>query len=158
MNPFYTNMFNCYMYLAVEDRKSENPFVGHVLSDEWNPYHYIRESASAVKAKKEDVEKVGIVSEEVTLIKSTVVKATKNSKDDAKSIQDEEDVQREVPNSATEKELKEVVTDIEKEYSVFESMGDIPSKHSLLFPLPVEESDLDLLFSYVNQSLMTASN
>ena len=33
-NPSYTNMFNHYMYLEVEDRNGANPFVGHVLSDE----------------------------------------------------------------------------------------------------------------------------
>ena len=32
MNPSYTIMFN-HMYLEVEDRKSANPFVGHVLND-----------------------------------------------------------------------------------------------------------------------------
>ena len=39
MNPSHTNMFNLKMHLGVEDRKSLSPFVGHVLSDEWNPYH-----------------------------------------------------------------------------------------------------------------------
>ena len=34
---------------------------------------------------------------------------------------------------------------------------DTPSKPSLIFPLPVEESDPDSLISSVNQSLMTAS-
>ena len=37
-------------------------------------------------------------------------------------------------------------------------MGEAPSKTSLIFPLPVEESDPDLLISYVHQSLMTASD
>ena len=60
----------------------------------------------------------------------------------------------EVPNAAIEKELKEVVVDIEKEYVVFESMGEAPLKPLLIFPLPVEESDI----SYVKQSLMKASN
>ena len=40
------------MYLAIEDRKSENPFVGDVLSDEWNPYYYVKEPGSAVQVKK----------------------------------------------------------------------------------------------------------
>ena len=40
----------------------------------------------------------------------------------------------------------------------FESMGAALSKHSLIFSLPVKESDSDLLISYVNQSLMIASN
>ena len=54
--------------------------------------------------------------------------------------------------------MKEVVVDIEKEYGVSESMGDTPSKPSLFLPLSVEQSDPDLLISFVNQSLMTASD
>ena len=46
-NPSYINMFNHYIYLAVDDRKSANTFVGHVLNDEWNPYHYLNESGFA---------------------------------------------------------------------------------------------------------------
>ena len=42
----------------------------------------------------------------------------------------------------------EVVVDIKKECGVSESMGDTPSKSSLIFPLPVEESNPDLLISY----------
>ena len=53
----------------------------------------------------------------------------------------------EVPNAATEKELKEVVVDIEKEY-----------EPSLMFPLDLEESDPDSLISYVNQLFMRASD
>ena len=41
----------------------------------------------------------------------------------------------EVPNAATEKELEEGVLDIEKEYSVSESMREALSKPSLIFPL-----------------------
>ena len=41
------------MSLAVEDRKSANPFVGHELSDEWNPYHYVKESGSVNEPKKD---------------------------------------------------------------------------------------------------------
>ena len=37
-------------------------------------------------------------------------------------------------------------------------MGEAPSKPSLIFPLPVEENDPDSLISYVNQSLITASD
>ena len=37
-------------------------------------------------------------------------------------------------------------------------MGEAPSKPSLIFPLPVKESDPDSSISYVNQSLMTASD
>ena len=36
-------------------------------------------------------------------------------------------------------------------------MEETPSKPSLIFPLPVEESDPDLLISYVQQLLMSAS-
>ena len=42
-NPYYTNMFNHYKYLAVEDRKRVNPFVGHVRIDKPIPYHYVKE-------------------------------------------------------------------------------------------------------------------
>ena len=145
------------MYLAVDDTKSVNPFVGHVLSDEWNPYHYEKESGSLNQPKEKDLEKSGTVSEEGTLIKSTVEKAAEITKDDVKAIQDKKDVQIEVPNAATEKELKEVVVDIEKEYDVSESMGEVPLKPLLISPLPLEESDHDSLISYVNYSLMKAT-
>ena len=60
-------------------------------------------------------------------------KATEITKDDIKTIQDEKDIQIEVPKATTEKELKEVVVDIEKEYGVSE--GEVSSKPSLIFPL-----------------------
>ena len=146
------------MYLVVEERKSANPFVGHVLSNEWNTYHYVKEKNSANQPKEKDVEKVGAVYEESTLIKSTAEKVTEITKDDAKTVQDEKDIQMEVPNAATEKELKEVVVDIEKTYNNFESMGEAPIKPMFIFPLSLEQSDHDLLMSYVNQSLITASD
>ena len=155
MNASYTNMFNNYMYLAVEDRKSANLFVGHVLSDEWNPYHYVKKSAN--KSKEKDVEKVGKASEEGTLIKSTVDKATKIAKDDAKTIQDEKDIQMEASIAATEKELKDILVNIENEYNASESMEEAPLKPLFIFPLPLKQSDPDSLISYVNQSLMRAS-
>ena len=37
-------------------------------------------------------------------------------------------------------------------------MGEAPSKLILIFPIPVEENDPDSLISYVNQSLMTATD
>ena len=49
----------------------------------------------------------------------------------------------EVPNAATEKDLRKVVVDFEKEYGVYESMGEAPLKPSLVFPSPVEQSDPD---------------
>ena len=61
-----------------------------MLSDEWNPYHYAKESGFANKLKEEDVEKIGTVFEEGTWIKSTVEKAFKITKDDAKTIQNED--------------------------------------------------------------------
>ena len=99
--PSYQNEFNRYMYLAVEDNK-------HWMSDEWNPYYYEKESGSAVQPKGKDVEKVGTVSEEGTLIKSTVEKVIEITKDNAKTTQDEKDVLMDVPNAATEKELKKL--------------------------------------------------
>ena len=74
------------MYLAVEDRKSANPYVGHVMSADWDLYFYEKESSSTVQPKEMDVEKVGAASEEGTLIMSTVGKDTKITKDDAKTI------------------------------------------------------------------------
>ena len=53
----------------------------------------------------------------------------------------------EVANAATEKGL-EVVIDTEKEYGVYE-LGDMPLNPSFIFPLPVEESDVDSLISYM---------
>ena len=78
MNPYYTNMFNHYIYLAVEDSKSANLVAGHVLSDKWNPYYYVKESGYAIQPKEKDVEKVGTAFEESTLIKSTVKKPLKS--------------------------------------------------------------------------------
>ena len=75
MNLSYTNMFHHYMYLEVEDRKNANPFVGHVLSAECNPYYYVKEPSSAVQPKEKDVEKVGAALGEGTCIKFTVEKS-----------------------------------------------------------------------------------
>ena len=47
----------------------------------------------------------------------------------------------EVPNAATEKELKEVVIDIDMEYSVCDSTSKALLKPSSILPLPVEVSD-----------------
>ena len=47
-------MFECYMYLAVENRESANQFLGHVLSDEWNPHYYENNSGFAVQPKEKD--------------------------------------------------------------------------------------------------------
>ena len=63
----------------------------------------------------------------------------------------------EVPNAATEKEMKENVVDIEKEYGVSQ-YGRSTIEALLIIPLPVKESDHDLLISYVNQSLMKTSD
>ena len=54
----------------------QNFFVGHVLSDEWNPYHYVKEADSVIQSKKECVEKDGAISKKATLIKSAVDKAS----------------------------------------------------------------------------------
>ena len=61
------------------------------------------------------------------------------------------------PIHLQKKTFKENEIDVEKEYSVSESVGEAKSKCSLIFPLPVEESDHDLLILYINQSLMTAT-
>ena len=42
-----------------------------MLSDEWNTYHYVKESGSDVQAIEKEVEKIVTVYEEGTLIKST---------------------------------------------------------------------------------------
>ena len=92
------------MNLAVQDRKSTNPYVGYVMSVQWDPYFYEKESIPAVQPKEKDVEKVGAASEEGTCIKSTVEKATEITMDDANTIQDEKDVLMQFPKAAMEKE------------------------------------------------------
>ena len=61
----------------------------------------------------------------------------------------------EVPNAATENRL-EVVIDIEKKYGASESMGNIPSEHSLIIPIPVEEGDAD--FDFICESIIDDSH
>ena len=58
MNPSFQNEFNHYMYLAVQDRKSANPFVSHVMSAEWDQYFYEEESFSVMQPKEMNMEKV----------------------------------------------------------------------------------------------------
>ena len=70
--------------------------------------------SSANQCKDQDVEKIGTVSKRGKLIKSSVENATEVTKSDAITIKDEKDIQIKVPNAATEKELKELVVDIEK--------------------------------------------
>ena len=53
-----------------------------------------------------NMERDGTGSKKGTLIKPTVEKATEFTKDNAKTIQDEKDVQMEVLNAATGKNLK----------------------------------------------------
>ena len=56
------------------------------------------------------------------------------------------------------KKSKGVAVDVEKEYGVPNSVRESPLKHSLIFPIPWEESCSDSLISFVNQSLMRASD
>ena len=74
MNPSYQNEFNHYMYLAVDKRKEENQYVGHVMSADWYPHFYKKESSSAMQPKEKDVEKVVAASEQYTLILRIVPK------------------------------------------------------------------------------------
>ena len=67
------------------------------------------------------VEKFEAASEEGTIIESIVEKDTEISKDDAKTVQDEKDVQMKVPTTALERGL-EVVIDIEKECAISETI------------------------------------
>ena len=64
----------------------------------------------------------------------------------------------EVFNAANEKKSKKVTVDVKKEYAVSEAMEETPWKASFIFPIPLKESDPDSLISYVNQSVMSASN
>ena len=50
--------------------------------------------------QKKDLEKVVTVSEVGTLIKSTMEKVTEITKNDAKTIHNEKDIQIEIPNAA----------------------------------------------------------
>ena len=60
--------------------------------------------------------------------------------------------------TAASKTRWEVLLDAEKEYSVSETIRETPLKPSLIFPIPVEESNTESLISYVNQSSITASD
>ena len=110
-----------------------------------------------MQPKAKDVEKVGAASEEGKPIESIVEKVTEISKDDAKTIQDEKDVLMEVPTAASGRGL-EVVIDLKKEHGLSETMREAPSKSSLIFPMPVKQSNPDSSILFVNQSLMTASD
>ena len=59
------------------------------------------------------VEKFGASSEEGTLIKSTVEKATEVTKDDAKTIQNKKNVWMKLPSAASDRGL-EALIDIKK--------------------------------------------
>ena len=117
------------MYLAVKGSKSANQFIGHVLSDEWDPYSFVKESGITNQPKEKEVEKDGFGLKEGRLIKSTVDKASKNhpwylssgSKDDANDIQDEKDVPVEVPNAANEEECKDIAVNVGKKCVVSEA-------------------------------------
>ena len=52
----------------------------------------------------------------------------------------------EVPTAASKRGL-EVVIDLKKEYGLSETMGEAPSKPSLIFTIPVKEIDPDSLIS-----------
>ena len=116
-----------------------------------------------LKEKEVDIEKeysvvkVGAASEDGKPIKSIVEKDTKISMDGANTTKYEKDVLMGVPTAASERELKFVI-DLKNEFFVSETMGEPHSKLSLTFPIPVKESNPDSLISYVNQSLMTASD
>ena len=66
-------------------------------------------------------------------------------------------IQMKAPNAATEKESNDVAVDDEKEHDVSETEKEVPLKASLICPLPLKESDPDLLISHVNQLLARAS-
>ena len=55
-----------------------------ILSDKLFPYQHVKKSSSAVQPKEKDAKKVGTFSKAKRLIKSTVDKATKTTKNDAK--------------------------------------------------------------------------
>ena len=55
INPCYENKLNYYIYLAVEDRESANPYVGHMMSAVVDPYYCKKESNSVVQPKEKDV-------------------------------------------------------------------------------------------------------
>ena len=70
----------------------------------------MREEELDIKKEYDVVKKVGAASEENKPIESIVGKDTKISKDDAKTIQDEEDVLIVVPNAASERGLEVVLS------------------------------------------------
>ena len=82
--------------------------------------------------KKYSMVKVGAAYEDGKPIEFIVEKDTKISMDDAKTIQDEQDVLMGVPTAASEIVL-EVVIVIKKEYGLSETMGEASSKLSSIF-------------------------
>ena len=50
-----------------QEGKSDNQYVDHVLSDEWDPYHYVMESCSAKKLKEKDVKRESLHSKGVKI-------------------------------------------------------------------------------------------
>ena len=64
----------------------------------------------------------------------------------------------EVSTAATKEELKEVVVDIEKEHDVSNAEEEASLKNSLIFLIPLKKSNPDSLISYVDLSLMRASD
>ena len=55
----------------------------------------------------------------------------------------------EVPTAASKRGL-EAVIDLKKEYGLSETMGESPTKSSLIFPIPVKKIDPDLRILYIN--------
>ena len=117
----------------------------------------LKEEIIDIQKEYDVVEKVGVASKEGKPIESIVEKYSEISKDDAKTIQDEKNVSMEVPTAASERGLN-VVIDSKNDYGVSELMREAPSKPTLNFSILVGENNPKLLISYLNQSLMTASD
>ena len=127
------------------------------MSVEWDPYFYEKKLFSAMQPKEKDMEKVGAAFEEAKPIKFIVEIYTEISMDDDKTIQDEKYVLMKVPTAASDRGL-EVVIVLKMEYCLSETMEEAPSKPSLIVLIPVKEIDPYSLISYVNKSLMRASD
>ena len=65
-------MFNHYIYMEIPEWETANPYEGHVLSDEWHPYWFVKDSRYANQLKEKDLEMEMLGSVEGTLTNSTV--------------------------------------------------------------------------------------
>ena len=108
--------------METQERKTANQYGDHLLSDEQDPYYFVKESGSANQPTGKDVKMHAIGFKKGSFVKSTVNEAFKiipvidshgnthpsGLTKDENNIQDEKDIQMEVSNATTEIGSKEV--------------------------------------------------